>query len=69
MPCIELYVILFYYIYTSEIPEFFLLLKIISSSCAVKILFFSFTAPTCEDNRDFKMFSSVQFIYLPLRIT
>ena len=35
-----------YYIYTDEIPGFFLLLKIISSSRAVKILFLSFT---CED--------------------
>ena len=36
----------FYYIDTDEIPGFFLLLKIISSSRAVKILFLSFT---CED--------------------
>ena len=36
----------FYYIVSDEIPEFFLLLKIISSSRAVKILFLSFT---CED--------------------
>ena len=39
--------ILIYYIDTDEIPGFFLLLKIISSSCAVKIPFSSFT---CEDN-------------------
>ena len=35
-----------YYIDTDEIPGFFLLLKNISSSCAVKIPFLSFT---CED--------------------
>ena len=36
----------FYFIDTDEIPGFFLLLKIISLSRAVKILFLSFT---CED--------------------
>ena len=34
---------LYYYINTSEIPGFFLLLKVISSSHTVKILFLSFT--------------------------
>ena len=34
---------MFYYIDTDEIPGFFFLLKIISSSRAVKILFLSFT--------------------------
>ena len=38
--------ITFYYIDTDELPGFFLLLKIISSSNAVKIIFLSFT---CED--------------------
>ena len=37
---------LFYYIDTDEIPGFSSLRKIISLSCAVKILFLSYT---CED--------------------
>ena len=45
--CYHLQLLFFlYYIDTDEIPEFFLLLKIIFSSRAVKVLFLSFT---CEN--------------------